>query len=155
MTPTEAWRGALWSWIFAICNSPFNANVKFWHSMCEVVLPIKNKGFICSSCYYHHQIGSTCIHLSHCYHIFSVVACLRCLLHHGLLLIAYTFQDNREFGNLFSLLLCSLWWVQIIGYVLSRRSYSFICTLHRHCANLSEDIELITCLSDIFCRVYE
>ena len=26
------------------------------------------KGYICSSCYYHHQIGS--IHLSHCFHIF-------------------------------------------------------------------------------------
>ena len=32
--------------------------------------------------------------------------------------------------NLFSLLLCSLWWVQIVRYVLTWRSYSFICTLH-------------------------
>ena len=32
--------------------------------------------------------------------------------------------------NLFSLLLCSLWWVQIVGYVLACRSYSFVCTLH-------------------------
>ena len=39
-----------------------------------------------------HQIG--CIHLSHCYHIFP---CLRCLLHHILLLIAYTSRENREF----------------------------------------------------------
>ena len=45
---------------------------------------------------------------------FSLVVCLRCLLHHILSLIAYTF---RESGNLFSLLLCNLWWVQIIGYV--------------------------------------
>ena len=58
---------------------------------------------------------------------FSVVVCLRCLLHHILLLIAYTFRENREFVLL---LLCSLWWVQIIGYVLSWRSYSFVCTLH-------------------------
>ena len=29
--------------------------------------------------------------------IFSVVVCLRCLLHHILLLIAYTFRENREF----------------------------------------------------------
>ena len=28
---------------------------------------------------------------------FSVVVCLRCLLHHILSLIAYTFQENREF----------------------------------------------------------
>ena len=33
-------------------------------------------------------------------------------------------------GILFSLLLCSLWWVQIIGYVLASRSCSFVCTLH-------------------------
>ena len=53
------------------------------------------KGNIYSSCYYHHQIAS--IHLSHCYHIFFVVVCLRCLLHHILSLIAYTFRENREF----------------------------------------------------------
>ena len=32
-------------------------------------------------------------------------------------------------GILFSLLLCSLWWVQIVGYVLACRSCSFVCTL--------------------------
>ena len=32
--------------------------------------------------------------------------------------------------HLFSLLLCSLWWVQIFGYVLTCRSYSFVCTVH-------------------------
>ena len=58
---------------------------------------------------------------------FSVVLCLRCLLHHILSLIAYTFRENRDF---FSLLLCSLWWVQIVGYVLACRSYSFVCTVH-------------------------
>ena len=29
--------------------------------------------------------------------IFSVIVCLRCLLHHILLLIAYTFRENRKF----------------------------------------------------------
>ena len=33
-------------------------------------------------------------------------------------------------GILFSLLLCSLWWVQIFGYVLACRLCSFVCTLH-------------------------
>ena len=33
-------------------------------------------------------------------------------------------------GNLLSLLLCSLWWVQIVGYVLPCRSYSFVCAVH-------------------------
>ena len=78
-----------------------------------------------SSCYYHHQIGS--IHLSHCYHIFpwlcvwDVCYITSCYLLHIL---------SGKTGNLFSLLLCSLWWVQIIGYVLCWRSYSFVCTLH-------------------------
>ena len=42
-------------------------------------------------------------------------------------LIAYA---SREIGNLFSLLLCSLWWVQIFGYDLACRSYSFVCTIY-------------------------
>ena len=58
---------------------------------------------------------------------FSVAVCLRCLLHHILSLIAYTF---RKTVILFSILLCSLWWVQIIGYVVACRSYSFVCALH-------------------------
>ena len=33
-------------------------------------------------------------------------------------------------GNSFSLLLCSLWWGQIFGYVSVCKSYSFICTVH-------------------------
>ena len=57
---------------------------------------------------------------------------------------------SRKTGILFSLLLCSLWWVQILFVCL------YITPSHfHHCANLSEDIELIKCLSDIFCRVCE
>ena len=33
-------------------------------------------------------------------------------------------------GILFSSLLCSLWCVQIVGYVMACRSYSFVSTLH-------------------------
>ena len=83
------------------------------------------KGYINSSCYYHHhdhQIGS--IHLSHCYHIFQwlcawdvcyIIFCYLLHIHSG------------KTGNLFSSLLCSLWWVQIAGCVLAWRSHSFIC----------------------------
>ena len=53
---------------------------------------------------------------------FSVVVCLRCLLHHILSLIAYVFRGNRDFD---SLSLCSLWWMR--WYVLACRSYSFVC----------------------------
>ena len=83
------------------------------------------KGYIYSSCYYHHQIGSN--HLSHCYHIFSwmcawdvcyIIFCHLLHIHSG------------KTGYLFSLSLCSLWWEQIVGYVSACRSYSFVCTLH-------------------------
>ena len=83
------------------------------------------KGYIYSSCYYHHQIGS--IDLSHCYHIFPwscvwdvcyIIFCHVLRIHSG------------KTGILFSSLLCSLWWVQIVGYVMTCRSYSFVCTLH-------------------------
>ena len=83
------------------------------------------RGYIHSSCYYHHQIGS--IHLSHCHHIFPwlcawdvcyIIFCHSLHIHSG------------KTGILFSLLLCRLWWVQILGYVLTCRSCSFVCTLH-------------------------
>ena len=83
------------------------------------------KGYIYSSCYYHHQIGS--IQLSHCYPIFpwscawDVCYIIFCHLLH---------IRSGKTGNLFSLLLCSLWWVQIFRYVLACRSYSFVCTVH-------------------------
>ena len=112
------------------------------------------KGYIYSSCYYHHQIGS--IHISYCYHIFPwlcawyVCYIIFCHLLH--------MRPGRT-GILFSLLLCSLWWVQIFGYVLTCKNilvclYSTSSHYH-HCTNLSEGIELIKCLADIFCRVYK
>ena len=110
------------------------------------------KGYIYSSCYHHHQIGS--IHLSHCFHIFlwlcawdvcDIIVCHVLYIHSG------------KTGNLFSLVLCRLWWVQIVEYVLACRSYSLVCTLPHFIIiivqTLSEDIELINCLSDIFYRV--
>ena len=74
-----------------------------------------------SSCYYHHQIGS--INLTD-YHIFPwfwawnvccIIFCQSLHIHSG------------KTGILFSLLSCSLWWVQIVGYVLACRS----CSLHQ------------------------
>ena len=106
-------------------TSNFHYNI--WGCMCSTG-PFRHrwlKGYIYSSCYYHHQIGS--IHLSHCYHVcpwlcvWDVCYIIFCYLLH---------IHSGKTGNSFSLLLCSLWWVQIIGYVLSWRSYSFVCTLH-------------------------
>ena len=112
------------------------------------------KGFIYSSCHYHPQIGS--IHLSHCYHIFPWL----CVSDVSYIIFCYLLHIySGKSGNLFSLLLCSLWWVQIIGYVFVLKIV-FVCLYitpshYHHCANLSKDIEFIKCMSNIFCRVCE
>ena len=85
---------------------------------------------------------------------FSVVVCLRCLLHHILSPIAYTFRENREFV-----------FIIIVQFMMSANirirfglQIVFVCLYsppshYHHCASLSEGIELIKGLSDIFCRV--
>ena len=106
------------------------------------------KGYIYSPCYYHHQIGS--INVSNCYHIFSMVMCLRCLLHHILSRIAYTFRKNWDF-----VLIIIVQFMMSANY---RMRYGLqivlICLYitpshYHHCVHLSVDIELI------FCRVCE
>ena len=83
------------------------------------------KGYIYGWCYYHHQIGS--IYLSHCYHIFPWL----CVWDVCYIIFCYLLRiHSGKTGNLFSLFLLSIWWVQIVGYVLAWRSYSFNCTLH-------------------------
>ena len=84
-----------------------------------------------------------------------MVVCLRCLLHHILSLTAYTFRKNRDF----------VFFIIIVQFMMSANirirfclQIVFVCLYitpshYHHCANLSEDIELIKCLSDIFCRV--
>ena len=91
------------------------------------------KGYIYSSCYYHHQIGS--IHLSHCFH--NVRGCVpEVLLHHILSLIVYTFRENREFV-----------FIKIVQFMMSANSrirfgsqIVFVCLYitpshYHHCAN--------------------
>ena len=84
---------------------------------------------------------------------FSVVVCLSCLLHHILSLIACIFRENREFV-----------FIIIVQFMMSANSrihfalqIVLVCLYstpsHYHFAKLSEDIELIKCLSDIFCQV--
>ena len=71
-----------------------------------------------------------------------------------MLLIAYTFRENREF--VFTIIAQFMMsannrvrFVLKIVYV-----YFYITPSHyHHCANLFEDTELIKCLSDIFYRV--
>ena len=103
------------------------------------------KGYISRSCY-HHQIGS--IHLSHCYHIFPWLCAwdvTYCIYVPGKLEICYHYHCAIYDANIqirFSL--------QILFVCLYRTPSNY-----HHCANSSEDIELIKCLSVIFCRVCE
>ena len=80
--------------------------------------------------------------------------CLRFLLNHILSLIAYTFRENWDFV-----------FIIIVQFMMSSNSrmhfglqivflYLYITSSHyHHCADFSKDIELIKCLSDIFCRL--
>ena len=137
-----------------VLSISFHCYYNIWGCMCSTG-PFQFrwlKGYIYSSCYYHNRIGS--IHFSYCYHIFSVVAWLRCLLHHILSLIAYTFREKRDFV-----------FIIIVQFRMSANSrirfglqIVFVCLYitpshHHHCANLSKDIELIKWLSDTFHRV--
>ena len=133
-----------------VLSITFYFHYNIWVCMCSTG-PFKYrwlKGYIYCSCYYRHQIGS--IHISHCFHIFPWLSawdvCYIIFCH-------LLYINSGKTGNLFLLALCSLWWVQIVGYVLACRSYSFVCTLHHliiiMVQTFSEDIELIKCLSDM------
>ena len=105
----------------------FYFHYNIWGCMCSIG-PFQYmwlKGYIYSSCYYHNQIGS--IHLSHYYHIFSWL----CAWDVCYIIVCHLLHIRPwKTGNLFSWLLCSWWWVQIVGCVLACRSYSFVCTVH-------------------------
>ena len=104
----------------------FHCHYYIWGCMCSTG-PFQFrwlKGYIHSSCYYHHQIRS--INLTH-YHIFPRL----CAWDFFYIIIDHLlYIHSGKTGILFSLLLCSLWLVQIIRYVLACRSCSFVCTLH-------------------------
>ena len=79
------------------------------------------KGYIYNPSYYHHQIGS--IHLSHCCHIFPwfcvwdgyiVISCHLLHIYPG------------STGTLFPLLMFSIWYLQMIRYIMACRSCSFV-----------------------------
>ena len=111
--------------ILLVLSITFYFHYNIWVCMCSTG-PFQYrwlKGYIYSSCYYHHQIGS--IHLSHFYHTFpwlcawDVYYIIFCHLLH-----IRSGKTGNLFLNLFSILLWSLWWVQIFGYGLACRSYS-------------------------------
>ena len=94
------------------------------------------KGYVYNPSYYHHQIGS--IHLSHCCHIFPWLCvwdgCTTIFCH---LLHIYLGNTGTLFQLfVFSLLMFSLWYLQMIGYIMACRSCLFVCILH-HTISLS------------------
>ena len=72
----------------------FRNNILFFITIIIVIILLAQR-YIHSSCYYHNQIGR--INLRYGHHIFTMVVCLICLLHHILSFIAYTFLENRDF----------------------------------------------------------
>ena len=105
----------------------FYFHYNIWGCMCSTG-PFQYrwlKCYIYRSCYYHREIGS--IHRSHCYHIFSWL-CVWDVCY--IIFCYYLHIHSWKTGNLFSLSLCNLWWVQMVGYVLAWRLYLLICTLH-------------------------
>ena len=123
------------------------------------------KGYIHNPSYYHHQIGS--VHLSHCCHIFPWLCvwdgCTIIFCH-----LLHIYPGNT--GTLFPLLMFSLWYLQMIGYIGRVRlfadytiSLSSLCRLiWRHwttkmlrqvyAAECVSKIETI--ISIIFCSIY-
>ena len=109
------------------------------------------KEYIHNPSYYHHQSGS--IQLSHCCHIFPWLCvwdgCTIIFCH-----LLHIYPGNT--GNLFPFLMFSLWYLQMIGYIMTCRSC--VClqitpSQYHHYADLSEGIELLKCLSGLCCRV--
>ena len=88
---------------------------------------------------------------------FSVVVCLRCLLHHILSLIIYIFREKLG--------ICFPYYCAVLMFMMSANvrihfglQIVLVClhstpSHYHYCANLFEGIELIKCLSDIFCQV--
>ena len=73
-----------------------------------------------------------------------MVVCLRCLLHHILSLIAYTFLDN--WGFVF--IIIAHFMMSVNNRMRFVLQMVFIClyitpSRYHHCANLSEDVELL------------
>ena len=101
----------------------------------------------------HHQIGS--IHISHCYHIFR--GCVSDIFVTSYS-VTYCIYVPGKPG------ICFIIIVQIMMSANDRICFRLQVVLvflystpshYHHGANLSGDIELIKCLSDIFCRVCE
>ena len=123
-----------------VLSITFYFHYNIWGCMCSTG-PFQYrwlKGYIYSSCYYHHhQIGS--IHLTHCHQFFFPWLCAWDVCY--IIFCHLLHIRSGKTGNLFSLLLYSLWWVQIFGYVFGVQVV-LVCLYsspshYHHCANSS------------------
>ena len=94
------------------------------------------KGYIYSSCYYHHQLGS--IHLFHCYHIFPWLCAWD---------VCYIINREFVFIIIVQFMISAYSRLRFILQIVLVCLYSTPSHYH-HRARLSEVIELIKCLSD-------
>ena len=77
-------------------------------------------------------------------------------LHIKLINIAYTFRESREFVFIIIVQFMTSANIRIrFGLQIVVVCLYSTPTHYHHCVNLSEGVELIKCLSDIFCRVCE
>ena len=127
----------------------FHCHYHIWDCMCSTG-PYQFwwlKGYIHSSCYYQLQIRS--INLTH-YHIFlwlcawDVCYIIFCHLLH---------IHSGKTGILFSLSLCSLWWVQLDVLACSSMSCSFVFTLHHLIIIIVQTYLKTLCLQNS-CQIY-
>ena len=142
-------------YMLLVLSITFYFHYNIWGCLCSTG-PFRYrwlKRYVYSSCYYHHQIGST--HLSRCYHIFPwlciwdvcyIIFCYLMHIHAGktgnflIIIVQFNMSTNSQIRFDFKIVFV----------------YSYITPSHyHHCASLSEDIELIKCLSDTVCRVCE
>ena len=136
-----------------VLSITFYIHYNIWGYMCSTG-PFQYrwlKGYIYSSCYYHHQIGS--IHLAQCYIFPWLCAWDVCYI----IFCHVLHIRSGKNGKLFSLLCVQFMmgvniWIRFGLQIVLVCLYSTPSHYH-HCANLSEGIELIKCLSDIFSRV--
>ena len=83
-------------------------------------------------------------------HTFSAAVCLRRLLHHILSLIAYAFREKRDLVFIIAQFMMNTNGRIRFGLQIVFARLYITPSHYHHYANLSEDIELIKCLSDIF-----
>ena len=113
--------------ILLVLSIIFYFHYNIWGCMCSTD-PFQYrwlKGYIYSICYHHHQIGS--IHLSHCHHIFR--GCVPEVFVTTYSITYCTYVPGKP-GICFHYYCAVYDRVQIVGYVLACRSYSFVCTVH-------------------------